>query len=186
MEPTQKSNGGGILGIIGAIVAIGVAVAAFFSFKSEPVTETVIPTADDTTSTVDTSSSTTDSTDTSVKTDITVKGGSASSSTSVKTYTYTNGTYTASGTYRTPESNETLNVTLTLKNDIVTDVSLDTSRIRDRESKQYVAKFVSGYKQYVVGKNISTLSLGKVSGSSLTPIGFNNAVTSIKSQAKNS
>jgi hypothetical protein len=38
----------------------------------------------------------------------------------------------------------------------------------------------------VVGKNIDEVNLGKVSGSSLTPIGFNNAIEDIRSQAKGS
>lgn len=52
------------------------------------------------------------------------------------------------------------------------------------ESRKYMSKFSSGYKSLVVGKNISTLSLGKVSGSSLTGKGFNDALSKIKAQAK--
>ena len=45
-------------------------------------------------------------------------------------------------------------------------------------------QFASGYESYVVGKSLSTLKLTKVSGSSLTPIGFNAAVADIQTQAK--
>jgi len=54
----------------------------------------------------------------------------------------------------------------------------------NRESQHYQSRFLSGYKQYVVGKNISSVNLTNVSGSSLTPIGFDNALTQIKAQAK--
>jgi hypothetical protein len=40
------------------------------------------------------------------------------------------------------------------------------------------------YKQYVVGKKIDEVQLTKVSGSSLTPQGFNDALAKIKAEAK--
>jgi len=36
----------------------------------------------------------------------------------------------------------------------------------------------------VIGKNIADVQLSRVSGSSLTPEGFNNALATIKSQAQ--
>ncbi len=98
-------------------------------------------------------------------------------------YTYKNGTYSADGSYDSPGGPDSIGVTLTLQNDIVTNVSV-TPNPGDRTSARYQNAFISGYKQYVIGKNISGLNLGKVSGSSLTPIGFNNALTQIKAQAK--
>jgi hypothetical protein len=44
--------------------------------------------------------------------------------------------------------------------------------------------FVSGYKQYVVGKNIASIHLDRVSGSSLTGAGFNAALARIEIEAK--
>ncbi len=98
-------------------------------------------------------------------------------------YTYKNGTYSATGSYMSPGGQDQVAVTLTLLNDIVTSVSV-TPQAGDRTSQRYINKFLSGYQQYVVGKDISTLNLSRVSGSSLTPIGFNNALSQIRAQAK--
>ena len=98
-------------------------------------------------------------------------------------YTYKNGTYSAMGSYMTPEGQVAINVSVTITDDIITDANV-TSASGDRTSVRYQNKFISGYKQYVVGKNIADVQLSKVSGSSLTPDGFNNALSQIKSQAK--
>ena len=96
---------------------------------------------------------------------------------------YKNGTYTASGSYSTPESTESISITVTIENDIVTATSAQNTA-KDRESKEWQGDFISGYKSQVVGKAIASLSLGKVSGSSLTPTGFNNAIAKIRTQAQ--
>ncbi|MEI7777496.1 MAG: hypothetical protein WCI52_02720 [bacterium] len=98
-------------------------------------------------------------------------------------YIYKNGTYTAVGSYEAPSGTEQITITLTIKDDIVTDASGSTGAY-DRTSLRYENAFLSGFKQYVVGKNISSLQLGKISGASLTPQGFNDALSQIKSQAK--
>jgi len=95
---------------------------------------------------------------------------------------YKNGTYTANGSYMTPEGQVAINVSVTLVNDIITDANV-TSASGGRTSVRYQDKFIAGYKQYVVGKNIADVQLSKVSGSSLTPEGFNNAIATIKAQA---
>lgn len=94
-----------------------------------------------------------------------------------------NGTYSATGSYDSPGGQDQLGVTVTLANDIITKVSI-TPGAGDNISEKYQNMFISGYKKYVVGKNIADVNLSKVSGSSLTPIGFNDALAQIKSQAK--
>lgn len=101
----------------------------------------------------------------------------------VASYTYKNGTYTASGSYRTPESTETMQVTLTVAKDVVTDVSVSMN-VRNGDSRSYVESFLGGYKAQVVGKKLNTLNLSRVSGSSLTPLGFNKALESIRAEAQ--
>ncbi len=96
---------------------------------------------------------------------------------------YKDGTYTAMASYRTPERNEDLTVTLTLKNGVVVDSKV-TAQAKDPSSKLYQSEFIQNYKQFVTGKNIDTLSLTRVAGSSLTPNGFNAAVAQIKIQAQ--
>ena len=99
------------------------------------------------------------------------------------TSVYKNGTYSATGSYMSPGGYDQVGVTLTLANDIITDVSV-TPMAGDHTSSRYQSRFISGYKQYVVGKTIASVNLTNVSGASLTPIGFNDALAQIKAQAK--
>jgi len=99
------------------------------------------------------------------------------------TSSYKDGTYEAIGHYNSPGGAETIDVTLTLKDGIVSGANVVSQAFRS-ESQEYQGKFISGYKQYVIGKDISTLKLDRVSGSSLTPKGFNDAVSQIKTEAQ--
>jgi len=96
---------------------------------------------------------------------------------------YKDGTYNTSGSYGTPGGTESIEVSVTLKDGVVTDSSV-TSKAKDAESKEYQSMFVGGYKQYVTGKKINDIHLNRVAGSSLTPEGFNDAIETIQDQAK--
>ncbi|GEM_PF-935077 len=96
---------------------------------------------------------------------------------------YKNGTYSATGSYMSPGGYDQISVTLTLANDIITSVSV-TPGAGDRTSQRYQDRFIAGYQPYVIGKNIADVNLDIVSGASLTPIGFNDALSQIKAQAK--
>jgi uncharacterized protein with FMN-binding domain len=96
---------------------------------------------------------------------------------------YKDGTYSATGTYMSPVGNENLPVTLVLKGDVVTDATVTVGATK-KESVNWQNAFISGYKTQVVGKKISEISLSKVSGSSLTPKGFMDAIAKIETQAK--
>ena len=96
---------------------------------------------------------------------------------------YKNGTYTATGNYQSPSGLESIGVSLTIKGDIVTAASV-TANASGGWSARYQQAFIGGYKSYVVGQSIDSISLGRISGSSLTPNGFNNALSQIKSQAQ--
>lgn len=96
---------------------------------------------------------------------------------------YKDGTYSSTGSYISPGGQETIGVSLTLKDDVVVDVTATAQATRP-ESVKYQAKFVSGYKTLVVGKKIEDIKLTKVSGSSLTPKGFMDALVKIEVQAK--
>ncbi|HEX8183028.1 MAG TPA: hypothetical protein VF575_05510 [Candidatus Saccharimonadales bacterium] len=95
---------------------------------------------------------------------------------------YTDGTYTATGSYRTPEGTESIDVTLTIAKGAVTDSSVETSA-SDPKSARYQEDFTDNYKQYVVGKSLDEINLSRVSGSSLTSNGFNTALEDIKTEA---
>src|SRR5690242_17683464 len=76
---------------------------------------------------------------------------------------YKDGTYSASGAYQTPESTETIDVTITLKNDVVTDVQV-TGDPQRPETRQYQSQFIGGISDAVVGKDIDQLSVSRVAG----------------------
>ena len=107
---------------------------------------------------------------------------SSASSGGDTTGTYTDGTYTAEGSYQTPETVEKISVTLTLADGIVTDVEV-TGDPQAPESKQYQGQFIEGIADEVDGKAIDDLNVSRVAGSSLTSGGFNQAVAAIKEQA---
>ena len=99
------------------------------------------------------------------------------------TSTYKNGTYSATGSYLSPGGNESIGVTVTLTNDVVTSARVTPEPV-SAEGKQYQAIFEQNFTPYVVGKNISDIKLTHVSGSSLTPTGFNDALSKIEAEAK--
>jgi uncharacterized protein with FMN-binding domain len=103
--------------------------------------------------------------------------------TSTAAATYKDGTYTQTGSYNSPGGTESLKVTITLADGVVTDTSAVGSK-RSDDSAFYSSQFIENYKSLVVGKKISDIKLSKVSGSSLTPQGFNAALTKIKTDAQ--
>jgi uncharacterized protein with FMN-binding domain len=96
---------------------------------------------------------------------------------------YKDGTYTESGSYQSPGGTETVDLTVTLKGGVITDTNL-TNHPATRDSEDYQSRFIDGYKSLVVGKKVDAVSLSRVSGSSLTSGGFNQALDKIKSDAK--
>ena len=99
--------------------------------------------------------------------------------------TYKNGTYTATGSYVSPGGQEEITIRITLEDNVITGTSAN-SGANSSEGKEFQSQFISGYKPEVVGKNIDSIELDHVSGSSLTSQGFNDALDQIKNQAQNS
>ncbi|TSD93597.1 FMN-binding protein [Gordonia rubripertincta] len=97
---------------------------------------------------------------------------------------YKDGEYTAEGGYLSPGGPQKVGVTVTLSNDVITAVSVDTSQTKG-PSVEYQGKFAGGISDVVVGKNINDIDVDKVSGSSLTSGGFNEAIEKIKQEAIN-
>jgi len=108
---------------------------------------------------------------------------SATADTNTASAGYKDGQYMATGGYQSPGGSEEITIKVTLKNGVITDTSAQNGAT-DSEAEEYQNKFIKNYKTVVVGKSIANISLSRVSGSSLTPIGFNNAISQIKSQAK--
>ncbi len=99
------------------------------------------------------------------------------------TNAYKNGTYSAKGDYVSPGGNEQIDVKVTLKDDVITAATV-TSLAINPTSKIMQAKFISGVQAAVVGKKITDVVLTHVSGSSLAPKGWNDAIAEIQAQAK--
>lgn len=96
---------------------------------------------------------------------------------------FQDGTYTASGNYQSPAQREEIEVTLTVADGIITDAEF-VSKATHPTSKLMQGKFSEGFDEAVIGKNVNDLSLTVVNGSSLTPKGFMDALSKIKTQAQ--
>lgn len=97
---------------------------------------------------------------------------------------YPDGTYETIGTYAPHGVKTELHVKVTLQDDAIIDVDANLGETNPL-SRQITEKFKSGYKALVIGKPIQGLKLGAVSGSSLTPLGFNEALRNIERYATN-
>lgn len=95
---------------------------------------------------------------------------------------YKNGSFSANGSYRTPGGTETISVSVTLKDDVITSVSVTGNGRGD--SAEYQSMFKSGVSSLTVGKDIDDVKLSRVSGSSLTSTGFNSALDTIKTETR--
>lgn len=96
---------------------------------------------------------------------------------------YNDGEYSAEGDYTSPGGAENLGVTITLKDGIIENAEVETMGSRPN-TVRFQGIFKENFKQLVVGKDIDDVKLDKVSGSSLSPKGFNDALEKIKTQAK--
>jgi uncharacterized protein with FMN-binding domain len=109
-------------------------------------------------------------------------GGSGGATTTSSKVNYKDGSYTEPGTYVSPGGEEHISVTLTLSKNIITKMKVITVKA-DPTATGYEQLFEGGISAATVGKNINTLNIGVVAGSSLTSMGFNNALAKIKADA---
>lgn len=161
--PTSRASGPLRVGVAAASVIGVVALAGCAAGADAEENDTAPSTAATTEASTDPTSSATE-------------GGGSSDS------TYADGTYTAEGSYQTPESIEQISVTVTLEGDVITAVEV-TGDPQKAESKQYQSQFIGGIQDVVVGKDIDEISVSRVAGSSLTSGGFNKAIEEIKAEA---
>ena len=95
---------------------------------------------------------------------------------------YTDGDYTADGSYQAPSGTESITVEVTLADDKVTSITV-TPHATDPTAKGMQTNFAGGIADQVVGQDIDQLNITRVSGSSLTSGGFKIAITAIKAEA---
>ena len=101
-----------------------------------------------------------------------------------KITTFIAGEYSATGFYQSPGGSEEVKVTVTLATDGTIESSQVTPLAASGTSQQYQSDFVNNYESMVVGRNINEVELSRVAGSSLTSIGFNDALDQITEDAK--
>lgn len=164
------------LGIGAAVVILAVVLVAVISQVSKPATNTV---ADNTQTEQDnTNTGTADAAGTSE-----VGSAPVNDTPEADVNMYKDGTYTMVGSYNSPAGPESIEITVTLKDGIITDTSA-VPQATVPASVNWQGVFAKNYETLVVGKKIDEVSLDKVSGSSLTPKGFNDAITKIKAEAQ--
>ena len=98
------------------------------------------------------------------------------------TATLKDGSYTETASYQSPGGTQKVTVKATLASGVVTALTVTTDA-SDPTAKQYQTQFISGIDSEVVGKKITSLKVSRVAGSSLTSIGFNEAIAAIEKDA---
>lgn len=176
-EYTRQSTRKLVATIVTIIVVAGIVVFADHLKSSASTGNSVASTSSQTTpssGTAGSSSSTSGSTGSS---------SSSSASSGSSTSGYKDGTYTASSSYYVPHGNESIQVSVTISNGVITSSSVTNSE-GDPTSAYFQQDFASSYKSYVVGQKIADLQLGVIAGASDTTQGFNDALSQIQSQAQ--
>lgn len=98
---------------------------------------------------------------------------------------YEDGDYTATADYQSPNGTETIDVELTLENDIIQEITVTGKSVDPSpEVLRFQGEFEAGIADVVTGKSIDELDVHRVGGSSLTSSGFNEAIEQIKIKAK--
>lgn len=92
------------------------------------------------------------------------------------------GTYTAVGNYQSPNGQETVLVTISISDGVVTAADVDPQATNSTSSR-YQGQFAGGIADEVVGKPVAELDVTRIAGSSLTGRGFNEALEEIRSEA---
>ena len=160
MQPERKINPG--LAALIVIILVGIAATAVIVINTNQSDDTTAPTTSESTTTEDAPTTTPSET---------------------ATGDYKDGTYSATGSYSSPGGRESIELTVTIKDGVITSTSM-VANARSGEAEEYQADFAAGYKSLVVGKNVDEVSLSRVAGSSLTSNGFNDALDQIKSDAE--
>lgn len=98
--------------------------------------------------------------------------------------TYKDGTYSATISYYVPHSEaNSLSAKVTIKDNKVAAVAVNHD-YSDSESGMYVDSFESALENAVVGQDVGSLSPSRIGGATLTTQAFDDALTTIRNDAK--
>jgi len=96
---------------------------------------------------------------------------------------YRNGRYTATGHYLTPGGNESIAVSIDVEGDMVAASTIEVEATSPT-ARQFQEQFRTTIAGRVTARPLSGLSVSRVSGASLTSLGFNDALAKIRQEAK--
>ncbi len=115
--------------------------------------------------------------------DVAATASAADTSSTAAATGYKDGTYTATATYYVPRGSNSMSAKVTVSGGKVTAVSVNHD-YSDRESGMYIDSFESALQSAVVGKSIDGLSLNRIGGATLTTQAFDDALTTVRNEAK--
>lgn len=95
---------------------------------------------------------------------------------------HADGTYSATGTYISPNGTETVEVEITLESNTITAVTVNPQPTNPTTSR-FQSMFAGGIEAEVVGKRVDEVQVTRVAGSSLTGGGFTEALDAIRADA---
>lgn len=186
----QSSTNSNTPKVIGAITISAVLLVGIYVFLTKDInnnkssasatktsSSSVVSNLPDTTSSTQSSASTQSSSSNSSSSNTATPSSSSSNS------GYKDGSYKISVDYRVPHGSNSITVSVALKDGVVTKVSTSHD-YSDRESGMYVNSFDSEISSAVNGEKVSSVSLSRVGGASLTTDAFDEAISQIASQAK--
>jgi uncharacterized protein with FMN-binding domain len=102
----------------------------------------------------------------------------------VVTSTYTDGTYSASGTYRVPGGDiEDISIDVTLDGDIISAIVVDTVATNE-DSVEYQSGFDAAINGTVEGQDLDDADVFRLGGASLTSNAFNDLLEGIRNSAR--
>lgn len=95
---------------------------------------------------------------------------------------YRDGSYTVRGIYGGAPSYMT--ITIDLSDDVITDVDVEPMPENNDTSRGYQERFAAAVPDEVIGKSIDDLEVDVIAGASGCAVGFNDALTKIRDQAR--
>jgi len=175
MKPQEKTFI--IVGTSAILIAAGLG-GSYLFFAKDAAPSGVATSASASTGTGSSDVTTTPSTPTSAS------STNTSSTTTATSSGYKDGTYSATSNYSVPQGNSnSIGVSITVKDGVVTAVKTDEN-YSDRESEMYIDSFESLLQNAVVDKSIKNLQLNRIGGATLTTAAFDDALDSIRNDAK--
>lgn len=158
----------------GVVTALAVATGVYLFGSSETATNQ---------SAAPSSSTSSDATASASDAGSTSSTNTVSSTTASATASYKDGTYSANTSYYVPHGTNNLTAKITVQNGKITAVTVNND-YSDNESGMYIDSFEAAIKNAVVGQDIGSLSLSRIGGATLTTQAFDDALATIRNDAK--